>query len=86
MSVFITFAIVLFGLAVIGGVTALQVKRHGRQILPWTKEARNLQTRVEFLRRLDGAGWPDLSDATLYATLEEWLPPYLSGITRRAHF
>jgi hypothetical protein len=43
MSVFITFAIVLFGLAIIGGVTALQVKKHGRQILPWTKEAKAIR-------------------------------------------
>lgn len=43
MSVFITFAIILFGLAVIAGVTALQVKKHGRQILPWTREAKAIR-------------------------------------------
>lgn len=43
MSVFITFAIILFGLSVIGGVTYLQVKRHGRQILPWTREAKAIR-------------------------------------------
>jgi thiamine monophosphate synthase len=43
MSVFITFAIILFGLAIIGGVTAFQVRKHGRQILPWTKEAKAIR-------------------------------------------
>ena len=30
-------------------------------------------------------GLPDLSDTALLARLDEWLTPYLSGITRRAH-
>jgi hypothetical protein len=43
MSVFITFTIVLFGLAIIGGVTYYKVKTQGRQILPWTKEAKHIR-------------------------------------------
>lgn len=43
MSTFIVFAIILFGLAAIGGVTALQVRKHGRQILPWTREAKAIR-------------------------------------------
>jgi ATP-dependent helicase HrpB len=30
-------------------------------------------------------GWPDLSEAALLGGLEDWLVPYLAGITRRAH-
>ncbi len=30
--------------------------------------------------------WPDLSDAALLAGLEQWLAPFLSGITRRTQF
>ena len=30
--------------------------------------------------------WPDLGDAALTATLDEWAPPWIVGITRRAHF
>jgi len=30
--------------------------------------------------------WPDLSDAALAATLEEWAPPWISGFARREHF
>jgi ATP-dependent helicase HrpB len=57
------------------------------EALPWSAAARGLQARVEFMRRATGAdgGWPDLSDACLAATLEEWLAPYLAGITRRDH-
>ena len=32
------------------------------------------------------APWPDLSDAALAATLEEWAPPWIIGFTRREHF
>ena len=51
--------------------------------LAWTPELRQWQARVEFLRRTDGpsSAWPDLSDAQLSQTLEQWLGPYLSGIT-----
>jgi ATP-dependent helicase HrpB len=29
--------------------------------------------------------WPDVSDAALRAALENWLGPYLDGVTRRDH-
>ena len=32
-----------------------------------------------------GLEQPDVSDATLTVTLDQWLPPYLDGVTRRAH-
>jgi ATP-dependent helicase HrpB len=30
--------------------------------------------------------WPDVSDAALTATLAEWAPPWMDGMSRRAHF
>ena len=68
--------------AMIEGIRAM-----GLEALPWTGNARNLQARVAFLRRIgDGRhDWPDLGDVALLASLEEWLAPYLSGMTRRAH-
>ena len=38
---------------------------------------------MQFLRRTDGPGspWPDLSDEHLLQTLDQWLGPYLQGIT-----
>jgi ATP-dependent helicase HrpB len=57
--------------------------------LPWTPELRQWQARVMLMRQFDVPSadpWPDLSDAALAATLEEWAPPWISGFTRREHF
>jgi ATP-dependent helicase HrpB len=67
------------------------VRRKGLELLPWTPELRQWQARVALLRRLDleqkGASeWPDLSDAVLLATLEDWLLPYLGKVSRLSHF
>ena len=63
------------------------IRAMGLEALPWTGNARSLQARVAFLRRVgdERHAWPDLSDAALLASLEDWLAPYLSGMTRRAH-
>ena len=62
------------------------VRDMGLEALPWDPEARQLQARVASLRHWqpDG-GWPDLSDAALLGTLDDWLAPYLAGIMRRDH-
>lgn len=61
------------------------IRELGISALPWTREAETVRRRVEFLARAEpDAGWPDWSDAALLQTLEDWLGPYLSGITRRA--
>lgn len=58
----------------------------GLQALPWTREARELQARMEFVRRLAvGGDWPSVSDEALAASIDVWLPPWLEGITRRDH-
>jgi ATP-dependent helicase HrpB len=61
------------------------IRELGLAALPWTKELRAWQARVLFLRGIDPAGWPDVSDTALAATLEHWLLPWLGGMTRRAH-
>ena len=53
-------------------------------VLHWTDRARALQQRVAFARRALGDDWPDLSDAALLATLDDWLAPSLEGATSRA--
>ena len=61
------------------------VRSLGLSALPWGEAAENLRNRVRFLARtMPDAGWPDLSDATLLATLEEWLSPYLAGMVRKS--
>lgn len=52
--------------------------------LDWSDAARQLQARVMVLRGLDGdvSALPDLSDAALAASAQEWLVPHLRGLTR----
>ncbi len=60
------------------------IRENSIAILPWTRTLRAWQSRVMLLARIDADGgpWPDVSDAALSSTLEEWLSPYLSGMTR----
>ncbi len=62
------------------------VRDLGLESLPWNEEARQLQARAASLRQWQpDAGLPDLSNATLLDSLEDWLAPYLDGVTRRDH-
>ena len=49
--------------------------------LPWTKALRQWRDRVMFLRASEGEEWPDLSDAALAKTTNEWLAALLTGKT-----
>ncbi|WP_414473231.1 ATP-dependent helicase HrpB [Microvirga sp. M2] len=51
----------------------------GLDALPWSKALAQWRERVMFLRKAEGDEWPDLSDAALTATAEEWLAPHLVG-------
>jgi ATP-dependent helicase HrpB len=63
----------------LAGIVAAQDLRP----LPWTDAARQLQARVALMRGIEPeAGWPDISNATLKATVQHWLRPHLPGITR----
>ena len=69
--------------AMLEGLRAL-----GIVALPLDRDARDLQARIEFVRRELGstaqaAEWPTVSDAALLESLESWLAPWLEGITRR---
>ncbi len=58
------------------------LRQEGLALLPWTRDARQLQARIEFLRAQAPAGdWPDLSDTALEGSIEPWLAPQLEGIT-----
>jgi ATP-dependent helicase HrpB len=64
------------------------IRELGLDALPWDRESRTLQARMEFVRRLargDLAAWPASDDAALAAALDQWLPDWLTGITRREH-
>ncbi|MBB2191492.1 ATP-dependent helicase HrpB [Gluconacetobacter azotocaptans] len=51
--------------------------------LDWTPAARQFQARLALARTLPGReDLPDLSDAALARGAADWLPPWLSGLTR----
>ena len=69
--------------AMLGGIRQL-----GIEALPWDRDTRNLQARLEFVRHLELAplpDWPASDAAALAGDLEHWLAPWLEGITRREH-
>jgi ATP-dependent helicase HrpB len=70
------------------------IRELGIEALHWTREARDLQARIEFVRKLHGPdssrvtaanSWPAVSDADLAATVETWLAPWLDDVTRKEH-
>ncbi len=56
------------------------VRGQGLAVLPWTDGARRLRARMLALRAWRGElGLPDVGDAALLASLEDWLAPCLLG-------
>ncbi|WP_018864809.1 ATP-dependent helicase HrpB [Thioalkalivibrio sp. ARh3] len=61
-----------------------RLRREGLARLPWDDAATQLRARIQLLHEtLPEAGFPDLRDDALLMTLEDWLGPYLAGVTRR---
>ncbi len=63
------------------------VRTLGIAALPWDDDSRSLQARVELARRgsLPGtADWPRFDDEALHEPIDDWLAPWLEGITRRS--
>ena len=57
------------------------IRRRGIACLPWSDAARRLRERLAFMHRHD-ASWPDVSDAALADSLDDWLAPHLGGVRR----
>jgi ATP-dependent helicase HrpB len=55
------------------------VREQGLSLLHWSEGALQARARVALMRSLDGAAWPDWSDAALLSGLDDWLAPALSG-------
>jgi ATP-dependent helicase HrpB len=66
------------------------IRQRGLGVLPWTPKLETWRLRVELLRQVDTPSpdsepWPELSDQALLATIENWLAPYLNGMSRLTH-
>lgn len=65
------------------------IRELGLASLPWNREARVLQARMNFARATDPRNskpWPAVSDSDLLENLASWLAPWLTGMTRRDHW
>lgn len=61
------------------------IKKEGDNILDFNDDATALQNRILSLRLWNPDGnWPDASTPTLLQTCENWLLPYLNGVTTAA--
>ena len=64
------------------------VREMGLDCLPWDETTRTLCARAELARRVALPGteaWPSFAAAALLEALEDWLSPWLDGVTRRSH-
>jgi ATP-dependent helicase HrpB len=59
-----------------------QLREGGLASLPWGEAVAALRARVGFLRGLGDDSWPDLSDAALLASLDDWAPVLVEGRSR----
>jgi ATP-dependent helicase HrpB len=67
--------------ALVEGIT----RGPGLSALRWSTAACRFRARVRLMARLfPDEGWPDFSDATLLATLGDWLGSHLDGVRRLA--
>ncbi|MDN5780950.1 MAG: ATP-dependent helicase HrpB [Luteimonas sp.] len=59
------------------------VRELGLDVLPWSEGLRQWRARVQALREwMPELGLPDLGDAALLASLDDWLRPAFAGATR----
>ncbi len=65
----------------VAGALLEGVRREGLHVLPWDDGASRTRARISFISTLDPA-CPDVSDAALLGSLEEWLGPAIAGISR----
>jgi ATP-dependent helicase HrpB len=60
------------------------IQLQGLEILPWTRDIRQLQARGAFLhKQLAGQDWLDWSDTALLKELGDWLPAWLGSVKNR---
>ncbi len=63
------------------------VRQRGLSLLNWNSELRQWCARIELLRSVDNnTDWPDMSEAGLLASVDEWLSPYLESVNHLRDF
>ncbi|MFN2348612.1 MAG: ATP-dependent helicase HrpB [Thioalkalivibrio sp.] len=72
------------------GLLLQAIRERGLTCLPWTAQSERLRQRMAFIHRLAVTGgesgeWPDVSDTALLDNLEDWLGPWLTGMSRLSH-
>jgi ATP-dependent helicase HrpB len=60
------------------------IRRTGMHSLPWDKESEHFRSRVQWARTTS-PDLPDLTDERLEASLEEWLGPFIMGMSSLQH-
>jgi ATP-dependent helicase HrpB len=71
----------------VASLLARGIAKLGMERLPWSKAQQQLRARVAFVRAAAKQGteiWPDLSDAALAETVDDWLVPFLTDATSLA--
>ena len=62
------------------------VRQLGLACLPWDEASRQLCARIELLhQQFPEQDWPPSSESALLAGLDDWLQPYLGGMSRLSH-
>jgi ATP-dependent helicase HrpB len=56
------------------------LERLGLDVLPWSRQSRQLQQRLMLAHRQLGPPWPDRSPERLRQELGQWLGPHLAGL------
>jgi ATP-dependent helicase HrpB len=60
------------------------IQHQGLEVLPWTRDIRQLQARANFLHQhLAEQDWPDWSDTALLDDLESWVSAWLANVKNR---
>ena len=59
------------------------IRKKGLESLPWTQDSRQWCARIRLLAEaFPDDGWPDTGERALMANLDQWLGPFLAGMSR----
>ena len=65
--------------ATVAAALAQAIGERALRDLDWSEGGKQVRARIGWMRKVEPAEWPDLSDAALVAGVGEWLAPHLHG-------